>query len=50
MQMMAVMVIPENKEELYLSICSKQERDEHKFGDVKSICVLVLVFVSFSCM
>jgi len=48
MQMMAVMVIPENKEELYLSICSRQERDKRKVGDLNSIRVLVLVSISFS--
>jgi len=50
MQMMAVMVIPENKEDLYLSICNEQERDKHTVGDVNSIRVLVLVSISFSCM
>jgi hypothetical protein len=48
MQMMVVMVIPKSKEELYLSICSIQERDKHNFGDVNSIRVLVLVSISFS--
>jgi len=49
MKMMAVMVILENKEELYLGICSTQEMDKHKFGDVNFIRVLVLVSISFIC-
>jgi hypothetical protein len=48
MRMMAVMVISENKEELYLSICSTQESNKHKVGDINSIRVFVLVSISFS--